>query len=74
MPTLLQHPVLCKCVCNFILEHKKYNYSTEADTVQRQNSTTAEEVAKFQHLFPNPSWVMPGEHPVTKTLFQYSQG
>ena len=39
----------------------------------RQNSSTAEQVARFQRLFPNPSWLMSGkEHPVTKILFQYS--
>ena len=35
-------------------------YGTEVDMVQRQNSTTAEEVARFQRLFPNPSWLMSG--------------
>ena len=29
--------------------------------VRRQNSTTAEEVAIFQHLFPNPNWLMSGK-------------
>ena len=28
--------------------------------VRRQNSTTAEEIARFQCLFPNPSWLMSG--------------
>ena len=28
--------------------------------VRRQNSTTAEEVARFQRLFPNLSWLMSG--------------
>ena len=25
-----------------------------------QNSTTAEEIARFQRLFPNPRWLMSG--------------
>ena len=29
-------------------------------TVRRQDSTTAEEVARFQRLFPNPSWLTSG--------------
>ena len=29
--------------------------------VGRRNSTSAEEVARFQCLFPNPSWLMPGK-------------
>ena len=28
-------------------------------TVRRQNSTSAEEVARFKRLFPNPSWLAP---------------
>ena len=28
--------------------------------VRRQNSTTAEELARLQRLFPNPSWLMSG--------------
>ena len=29
-------------------------------------STTAEEVSKFQRLFPNPNWLVWGRHPATK--------
>ena len=36
----------------FILWHSR---GTEAEEVRRQNSTTAEEIARFQRLFPNPS-------------------
>ena len=46
----------------------------KVNKVRRQNSTKAEEVARFQRLFPNPSWLMSGRTSVTKTLFQYSQG
>ena len=28
--------------------------------VRRRNSTSTEEVARFQHLFPNPSWLTAG--------------
>ena len=34
---------------------------TEIPKVRRQNSTSAEEVARFQRLFPNPSWFMSGK-------------
>ena len=61
--------------CNILKVYKLSNIQAALE-VRRQNSTTAEEVARFQHLFPNPAagWVWPEEHPVTKTLFQlYSQ-
>ena len=32
-------------------------YQIPPDKVRRQNSTTAEEIARFQRLFPNPSWL-----------------
>ena len=32
----------------------------EVYTVERQNSTTAEEVVRIQSLFPNPSWLTSG--------------
>ena len=34
----------------------------------RQNSTTVEQVARFQRLFPNPSWLMSGRKNIQ---FQY---
>ena len=41
--------------------------------VKKLNSTTAEEVARLQLLFPNQNWFTSGNHLATKTLFQYSQ-
>ena len=32
----------------------------EADMIRRQNSTTAEENARFQRLFPNLRWLTSG--------------
>ena len=42
--------------------------------VRRQNSTTAEEVAQFQRLFPNPSWLTSGrtsDHQNLVTIFPW---
>ena len=42
--------------------------------VRRQDLTTAEVVARFQGLFPNPSWLMPGRTSGHQNLVQYSLG
>ena len=42
--------------------------------IRRQNSTTAVELARFQCLFPNPSWLTTGRTSGHQTLFKYSQG
>ena len=44
----------------WIMKLDDVDSGTEADTLRRQDSTTAEEVSSFQRLFPNPSWLMSG--------------
>ena len=37
-----------------------YRITIHRSSVQRPNSTSTEEVARFQRLLPNPSWLMSG--------------
>ena len=50
----------CRMECLAQLSGTICSFFSFSFMVQKRNSTSAEEVARFQHLFPNPSWLMSG--------------